>query len=114
MEMTSTTTGTPYAPNSHQARKNDAVVYLDFDNLISNDAPDADGQWIGRLISFLRSKHRVTLPSAYGDWQKMASWHKTLEEMGVECVHVSSNTRGGKHSANMEASIDVMEMVRDL
>ena len=98
-------------PSSLQTRTNDAVVYLDFDNLISNDAPDADGQWIGRLMSFLRSKYRVTLVSSYKDWQKMESWHKTLEGIGVECVHVSSNTRGGKNSADMEATVDVMEMV---
>ena len=89
----------------------DAAVYLDFDNLVSNVAPDVAGQWIERLMGFLRAKHRLCHVAAYGDWQKMAAWYKTLDGMGVECIHVSSNTRGGKNSADLEATVDVMEMV---
>jgi len=101
----------PPATAEASAPNRDALVYLDFDNLISNDAPDSGGQWLARLIAHCQAKFRTLTIAAYGDWQKMAAWHKTLEALGVDCIHVSSNTRGGKNSADLEATVDIVEHV---
>ncbi len=101
----------PYEAAVDDAQNNTAAVYFDFDNLISNDTPGSSGQWLERLVQFLRCKYRVLNIAAYGDWQKLAAWHKTLDTWGIECIDVSSNTRGGKNSADVEAVVDVMEYV---
>ena len=89
------------------------AVYFDFDNLISNDTNSSNHVWLERLIDDLRTSNDIVIMVAYADWQKLAAWQKTLEVLGVECVHVSSSTRGGKNSADVEAVVDVMEYVSE-
>jgi hypothetical protein len=88
-----------------------AFVLLDFDNLASNNVSGNLTQWLATLVSYLRSQYHVVKIAAYADWLKLVSHQKQLDGLGVDTINVSSNTRLGKNSADIELVVDAMEYV---
>jgi uncharacterized protein (TIGR00288 family) len=100
-------------PKNNSAEKSQLAVLIDFEN-ISISAKENYGWFsLSLLLERIEKIGRITIKRAYGDWDRLNQYRRTLLEEAVELIQLFSvnHEANGKNRADLRIAVDAMELV---
>ena len=89
------------------------AVFIDFENVEISATRQFGDFDLSLLLDSIKSRGRITIRRAYGDWSRLAAYRDALREHAVELVQLYSYSyqQGGKNRADIRLAIDAMEVI---
>ncbi|MCW5851418.1 MAG: NYN domain-containing protein [Anaerolineae bacterium] len=89
--------------------QNNIAVFVDFENIAAAAEDDHRDLELTRLFDFLKSRGRVTIKRAYGDWRRYSRHRSELLENAVNLVQLYSYGMAHKNGADIRLCIEAIE-----
>lgn len=87
------------------------AVFIDFENIATAAEREHQELDISLLIDFLKTRGRIAIKRAYGDWGRYPKYKLDLLENAIDLIHLYSYGVSGKNRADIRLAIDAIEAV---
>ncbi len=87
------------------------AVFIDFENIATAAEKEHQELDLSLLIDFLKTRGRIAIKRAYGDWGRYPKYKLDLLENAIDLIHLYSYGVSGKNRADIRLAIDAIEAV---
>lgn len=91
--------------------QNAIAIFIDFENIAAAAEDDHRDLELTKLFDFLKSRGRLTIKRAYGDWRRYSRHRSELLENAVNLVQLYSYGMAHKNGADIRLCIEAIETI---
>ena len=87
------------------------AVFIDFENVATSAEANFGDFDVTAVMDLLRSRGRLLIKRAYGDWGRFHRYRRPMLENGIDLLQLYSVGIQQKNRADVRLAIDAMETV---
>ncbi|MBI3942243.1 MAG: NYN domain-containing protein [Chloroflexi bacterium] len=85
------------------------AVFIDFENIATAAEQEYGELDITKVVEYLKTRGRLSIKRAYGDWRRFSKYRITLMENAIDLIQLYSYGYSGKNRADIRLAIDAIE-----